>query len=202
MREAAFDSIGCIVMASGLSERYRRDKLLETLDGKTILQHTVGSLTAAGLKPLVVTRSPDIQALAARAGIACVRHDGPRKCDTMRVGLENLPADAAGYLFMPADQPLVLPDSLRRMADQFLSCPGRAVRLAFGDAAGSPVLFPAACRGALLAYAGDRGGADVLKARQIPCDAVRASYAWELWDVDTPGQMERVREAYRGYFGR
>ena len=192
----AIKDIGCIVMASGLSARYGRDKLLEMLGDREIILHTVGSLSAAGFMPLVVTRSEAVAALMKREAVACALHDGPLKSDTMRAGLEALPPDAAGWLFMPADQPLAQPASLRRLAARFLNCPARAVRLGFGADAGSPVLFPAACRSALLAYRGDRGGMDVLKERRIPCDVVSAEYAWELWDVDTPEGMDRLREVY------
>ena len=192
---ASIQAIGCIVMASGLSARYGRNKLLEELGGRPVIEHTVEHLAAAGLVPLVVTRSDAVSALMNRTGVACVVHDGPLKSDTMRVGIEALSPDAAGFLFMPADQPLTLPDSLRRLAAQFLENPTRAARLGYGDTPGSPVLFPAACRNALLAYRGDRGGADVLKSQRIPCDIVQVSHPWELWDVDTPEGMERVRNA-------
>ena len=192
---ASIQAIGCIVMASGLSARYGRNKLLEELGGRPVIVHTVEHLAAAGLVPLVVTRSDAVSALMNRAGVACVVHDGPLKSDTMHVGIEALSPDAAGFLFMPADQPLTLPDSLRRLAAQFLENPTRAARLGYGDTPGSPVLFPAACRNALLAYRGGRGGADVLKSQRIPCDIVQVSHPWELWDVDTPEGMERVRNA-------
>ena len=188
--------IGCVVMASGLSERYGRNKLLEKLDGREIILHTAGSLAAAGFCPLFVTRSKEVKALADREGIRCVLHDGPRKSDTIHTGLEHLDADLTGYLFMPGDQPLVKPESLKKMADQFRRNPERAVRLSFDGTSGSPVLFPASCREKLMAYTGDRGGIEVLKTEQIPCDCVEAETAWELWDVDTPENMEKVREAY------
>ena len=186
--------IGCIIMASGLSERYGRNKLLEKPDGREIILHTAGSLAAAGLRPLIVTRSVEVKALADREGIACVLHDGPKKSDTIHTGLEQLDPELEGYLFMPGDQPLVRPESLRKMTEQFLRRPDRAVRLGFGETAGSPVLFPGACREKLMAYTGDRGGMEVIKKEQIPCDTVQAGYEWELWDVDTPEKMEKVRE--------
>ena len=187
--------IGCIVMASGLSRRYGKNKLLEPVDGREVLLRTVDSLMAAGLEPLVVTRSTEVEALMAQNGIGCIRHDGPKKCDTMRAGIAHFSPDAEGYLFMPADQPLVRPGSLRRLVAQFLHDPVCAVRLGFGDDVGSPVLFPAACRDDLLAYDGDRGGMEVLRKKGIPCDIVQADDVWELWDVDTPEDMVRVREA-------
>lgn len=193
--------IGCIVMASGLSERYGRNKLLEKLDGREIILRTAGSLKAAGFCPLTVTRSGEVRALLEREGFACALHDGPRKSDTIHRGLERLGPDMAGYLFMPGDQPLVRPASLRKMAEQFMACPWRAVRLAWGDTPGSPVLFPAFCRGSLLAYSGSRGGLEVLKTEQVPCDTVQAEYEWELWDVDTPKNMEKIRIAFAEYSG-
>ena len=188
--------IGCIIMASGLSERYGRNKLLEKLDGQEIILHTANSLTAAGLEPMVVTRSEAVRDLMEREGICCVLHDGPLKSDTIHTGLANLDPDRTGYLFIPGDQPLVRPESLKRMVEQFRTCPERAVRLGFNGTAGSPVLFPAFCRKKLMAYTGDRGGAEVLRTEQIPCDIVQAAYEWELWDVDTPENLERVEKAY------
>ena len=184
--------IGCILMASGLSVRYGRNKLLERLDGREIILRAADSLLQAGFAPLAVTRSAEVRALMARENLPCILHDGPLKADAMRVGLQNLPPNAAGFLFMPADQPLVRPQSLRRLAEAFRRRPDRAVRLGYGDAVGSPVLFPAACRAALLGYDGDRGGMDVLRASHIPCDVVPAAHPWELWDVDTPDDLERM----------
>lgn len=188
--------IGCILMASGLSERYGRNKLLEPMDGREIILHTAGNLQAAGFTPLAVTRSEEIRELMAREGIACVLHDRPKKSDTIHIGLENLARGRAGFLFMPGDQPLVRPASLRKMAEQFSRCPERAIRLGFGGTPGSPVLFPAFCRDKLMAYTGDRGGMEVLKAERIPCDIVQAEEETELWDADTPESMEKIREAY------
>lgn len=188
--------IGCILMASGLSERYGRNKLLEPLDGRALILRTADSLRAAGFSPLAVTRSPEVAALTAEAGIRCITHEGPKKSDTIHIGLKNLEAGLKGFLFMPGDQPLVRPESLRKMAEQFFRCPERAVRLGFGDTAGSPVIFPAFLRDRLMAYDGDRGGLAVLQAEGIPRDTVQAAGAEELWDADTPARMEDIRAAY------
>ena len=188
--------IGCIIMASGLSERYGRNKLLEKLDGRELILHTAGSLTEAGLQTADGDPERGGPGLMEREGIDCILHDGPKKSDTIHIGLKNLDPDMAGYLFMPGDQPLVRPVSLRKMTGQFLTCPDRAVRLGYGGTAGSPVLFPAFCREMLLVYTGDRGGQEVLKTGGIPCDVIQAEKAWELWDADTPEKMEKIREAY------
>ena len=58
------------------------------------------------------------------------------------------------------------------------------------------MIFPVGCREDLMNYTGDRGGMEVIRERQIPCDGVQAEAAWELWDVDTPERMEQIRVAY------
>ena len=185
-------------MASGLSRRYGKNKLLEKLDGKEIILHSAGHLQQAGLSPLVVTRSDEVKALLDMHQIRCVYHEMPLKSDAIHIGLENTGKAPAGYLFMPADQPLTLPETIRRLVSAFLRSRERAVRLGF-DHPGSPVLFPAALRSELLAYQGDRGGIEVLRRNRVPCEIVRASYEWELWDVDTPEKMDRVRRIAQAY---
>ena len=41
-------TIACIIMASGLSERYGKNKLLEKLGGREVILHTADSLAGAG----------------------------------------------------------------------------------------------------------------------------------------------------------
>ena len=81
-------NIGCILMASGLSVRYGRNKLLEKLDGREVILHTAESLIEAGFTPLTVTRSAEVKTLLDREGIPCVLHDKPRKSDTIHIGIE------------------------------------------------------------------------------------------------------------------
>lgn len=183
-------------MASGLSVRYGKNKLLETLGGRTVIQHTAEHLFRAGLTPLTVTRSQAVKALLDAEGMPCVLHDGPLKSDTMHAGLACMEPELAGILFMPGDQPLTLPDSVRRLTERFLSTKDRPVRLGFRGTAGSPVIFPDVFRPDLLAYTGDRGGMEVLRKMHISCDIVEAEFDWELWDVDTPQRMEAVRKVY------
>ena len=40
---------------------------------------------------------------------------------------------------------------------------------------------------------------EILKEKGIACRIVQASYDWELWDVDTPECMDRVRKVYERY---
>ena len=192
--------IGCIIMASGQSIRYGKNKLLEKLGEKEVIWHVAEHLREAGLTAVTVTRSEKVKALLEQEGFDCILHSGEKKSDTMHVGIRSLSKEVSGYLFMPGDQPVVLPDTLKKLAEQFMNDPERPVRLGFEKTAGSPVLFPVSYREELLAYLGERGGMEVLKTKRTSCNVVQASFAWELWDIDTPDKMEMVRAVYNQYF--
>lgn len=188
--------IGCIIMASGLSVRYGRNKLLEKLGGRELVLITADHAKLAGFDPVIVTRSREVKDLLDRRGFRCVLHEKPKKSDTMHIGMENMEADAAGYCFWPADQPLVLPETAARLGLMYLDAPDEAVRLGYGNTCGSPVIFPLSLRTALLSYQGDRGGIEVLRKEKCSCRVMQASHAFELWDADTPDKMEQLKKAY------
>ncbi len=121
--------IGCVLMASGASRRFGggKNKLLEVLGTKPLILHTAESCRAAGLSPVIVTRSEEIRRLAEENGYDCVLHDDPEKSATIRHGLGSLlqrsgsgsSASLSGCLFVPGDQPLIRPESIRRMMRVF-----------------------------------------------------------------------------------
>ena len=112
----------------------------------------------------------------------------------MHTGIQSLGEEKAGFLFMQGDQPLILPGTLERLVREFLREPGTPIRLGYAGIKGSPVIFPAGLRQALLSYEGDRGGMEVLRRTGFPCRILEASHEWELWDVDTPDSMEKARK--------
>ena len=202
-------------MASGKSSRYGKNKLTEMIGGRQVILHTADHLREAGgereiFLTTAVTRSDEVCRLLKENGISCVLHDKPKKSDTIHIGVsafDHGPAgfqepagfyELEGYLFMPGDQPLVLPETLRGMACRFFERPSVPLRLGYGGTAGSPVIFPYSMREELLSYSGDRGGRDIL--RRVPCNTYEASYEWELRDVDTPENMEEVRAIYNSVF--
>jgi molybdenum cofactor cytidylyltransferase len=72
-------------------------------------------------------------------------------------------AGAAGWLVLPADLPLVRPETLRHVADA-LAAGAAAVHPQYEGQRGHPVAFAAGARDALLALSGERGAAPVLQA--------------------------------------
>ena len=144
-----FDLPTVIVLASGRGERFRASggavhKLAALLAGKPVLERTLDAVRASGL--------PWHLEDAGHPGMG----------DSIAAAVRST-ADAVGWLVLPADLPLVRPETLRRVASA-LAAGAAAVQPHYEGHRGHPVAFAAEARTALLALSGERGAAPVLQA--------------------------------------
>ena len=140
-----------IVLASGRGERFvasggQGSKLQALLAGKPVLEHTLDAVRASGLRWHVED--------AGHAGMG----------DSIAAGVRAT-CDAAGWLILPGDLPLVRPESLRMVAAGLAS---HAVVLpTYRGVQGHPVGFAAECCDALLMLTGPQGAALVARAHKM-----------------------------------
>ncbi len=174
-----------LVLAAGRGERFvaaggATSKLaapLTTRDGtRTVLEHVVAAARASGL-PWHVVRAEDT-AHHAQQGMGT----------SIATGVEATP-DAAGWLVLPGDLPLVQPESIRAVAEA-LRQHAVVVPMVAGQQ-GHPVGFGPACREALLALRGDQGAREVV--RQHAVHRLALEDAGCTLDVDTPELLARAQ---------
>lgn len=139
-----------IVLAGGRGERFAASggsshKLQAQLLGKTVLQHTLDAVRASAL-PWYLEDS-------GQSGMG----------DSIAVAVRST-AQAAGWLILPADLPLIHSDTLRAVAMALKNHP--VVLPMYRGQRGHPVGFSARCREALLALKGDHGGAAVVRSHR------------------------------------
>ena len=193
--------VGACVLASGHAVRFGANKLVEPLLGEPVLGRVLDGIPA-GLPVVVCSASAEVDALCDARGIDRVRPEGPLQGDSVR----ELVAHAIlqswdACLFIPGDQPLVEQGSLTSMLALGEARPDACVRLSWRGRAASPALFGRAFFGRLTHVQGDRGGSSVL----VDADerlSVEATWPWELWDVDTPSDLVRIREIIEAGLGR
>lgn len=171
-----------IVLAAGRGERFRAaggqtGKLEALLAGRPVLDHVLDAVRHSGL-PCHVVRPQHLAHLPG-AGMG----------DSIASGV-SATADAAAWLILPGDLPLIRPDTLRRVADALMALPpGQGtVQPQFRGQRGHPVGFRRPCLAALRALQGDEGARGVLRewpARQLDVDDEGA-----VWDVDTPERLQ------------
>ncbi|MBC7395290.1 MAG: NTP transferase domain-containing protein [Variovorax sp.] len=176
-----------IVLASGRGERFRAaggigSKLQSALAGQPVLAHTLDAVRASGLP----------------WHLEDVGHPGMG--DSIAAAVRAT-SDAAGWLILPGDLPLVQSTTLRAVAAA-LSAAVHAAQPRFRGERGHPVGFAAACFAQLSALEGNLGAAPVLRALREAgaVTDVEVEDIGIVTDVDTPdalAQAERLLLARR-----
>lgn len=173
--------IAVLVLASGRGERFRASggqgsKLQALLAGKPVLQHTLDAVRASGLR----WHMED----AGHAGMgdsiaAAVRATG----------------DAAGWLVLPGDLPLVQPASLLQVAQALARAP--VVMPFYQGERGHPVGFRAAeCGDALRALHGPEGAAAVVRQHAASLLKLDLDDAGIVTDIDTVDQLAAAERRF------
>ena len=186
---------GCVVMAAGSARRFGKNKLTQTLAGRSLIRRALEAVPAEELCTVaVVTQYPEVEPLAEEFGFLPVRNHHPDwgVSHTIRLGLEAL-GDCGGAMFMVADQPLLRRETVAAAAALFRRNPERIVALSHGGVRGNPCVFPARYFPELLALEGDRGGSAVIRRHEEDLLLLEAP-ARELADVDTLEDLGTIRE--------
>ena len=148
-----------LILASGRGERFLASggtthKLKALLAGKTVLQHTLDAVKASGLPWHLEDEGH------------------PGMGDSIAAAVRKTP-DAAGWLVLPADLPLIQPQTLLQVAEALQSHPVVLPCYAGADGdnvgtddpqRGHPVGFSAVCKQDLLDLKGNKGAAGVIVA--------------------------------------
>ena len=201
--------VGAAVLAAGHSVRYGKNKLVEPLLGEPVVARAIDCVPA-GMPIVVVSATPEVDAIADARGIERVRPDGFDEDVAATLGQSASVRAAAAFardagwdacLFLPGDQPLVEHGSVARMLGVSALRPDILVRLSWRGRPGSPALFPSNFYDALSHVEGDAGGSSVVGEGDV-CVSVKASLPWELWEIDTPDDLGRARESLESGLGR
>lgn len=183
--------ISAIIMASGLSERMGKNKLLLDLKGKKIYQYVYDLMDEISFDEVILVSSYDeLLAEAEKRGYKAIYNDNNivGKSASIKLGVNNAKKDNA-LMFFVADQPLLTAETVRKLIEayeekQYITYPRTEKRR------GAPVIFPASYREGLLGLEYDEGGMLLVKGEdknEVMIDDVK-----ELWDIDTYNNLEEI----------
>ena len=181
--------IGCVVMASGLSQRFGKNKLLQEIAGKTLLERvlevTEGDLFA---ERVVVTRTEEVAAFCKEKNVPVILHACPNRNDTVRIGTEFL-QEMDGWVFCPCD---LKKSSLERLLSIAYLHEDSIARLHWEDTMGTPIFFGKTYYEELCNLPEKKGGSYVVKQHPEKVMLVSVENECELWDLDTPADLDRI----------
>ena len=188
-----------LILASGRGERFKASggtvhKLQSLLAGKPVLQHTLDAVRASGLPWHVEGAGHPGMGDSSAAAVRHTAHS----------------TDAAGWLVLPGDLPLVQPATLRAMAQVLLDQRAVVAWPEFAGERGHPVAFGRDCLEGLLALSGEKGAAPVVRhwAQLGRGLAVPVQDEGVVTDIDTVQALERAEallaktQVHRGAGGR
>lgn len=179
-----------------------RDKLLETIDGVTILKRTVLMALAANLGPVLVGLAPEnkqrrkaledldvaiVEVGDADEGMAATLRAGARAALTeINATHENAGDDEyQGMMVLLPDMPEITENDLKKMDITFQSRGGTAVRAVTEDGKpGHPTLFPDHILRDFDSLTGDKGAASMFEGSRLAICTLAGNRAHR--DLDTP----------------
>jgi molybdenum cofactor cytidylyltransferase len=187
-----------VVLGAGQGLRYKgaRHKLAETLGLHSVLSRTVRNAIASGL-PVVVVTTPafmdEAARLVARRDVVVLgqQHGGVAPGgmgDSIAAGVAAR-ASARGWLLLPADMPLVKPETLLQVA---AALDDHAVAYAqHRGRRGHPVAFGAELLSDLLRLTGEEGARRVVA--RYPATGIEVDDPGVLLDMDTEQDLAALR---------
>jgi molybdenum cofactor cytidylyltransferase len=187
-----------VVLGAGQGSRYKgaRHKLAETLGSHSVFTRTVRNAIASGL-PVVVVTTPgfmdEAATLVARRDVVVLgqQHGGVAPGglgDSIAAGVAARPS-APGWLVLPADMPLVRPETLLNVAAALSEHPVAYAQ--HRGRRGHPVGFGAELLSELLRLTGEDGARRVLA--RFPAMGVEVSDPGVLLDMDTEQDLADLR---------
>ena len=173
-------NLSLVVLAAGASRRFgAANKLLQLLDGKPLLCHTLELAAALPVMQRTAVCSVETAPLAEAAGFTVLLNPQPElgQSHSLRLGLAAC-RESDGCLFLTGDQPFLSVETLHRLINAWEKEPGGIWGCEFEGRFSIPSIFPAAVYGELLAQDGDghsngNGLGDAVTARK-GCDAFQA----------------------------
>ena len=200
------ERLAAIVLAAGRSSRMGALKPLADVDGRTLLERAVGAFTQAGVDDVVVVaghRRDEVAAVATAAGARVVTNPAYDQgmYSSLRVGVQSLDLAVTRFFVLPADVPLVRPETIGRLIRQGRVARGGAAEVVYplwDGAEGHPPLLSGALRAEIRAADPPEGLRELLLAHAAASAVVRVDDPGVLLDADTPEDLARMRDLAAG----
>jgi molybdenum cofactor cytidylyltransferase len=192
-----------VILAAGGSSRFGSPKQLIRYQGRSLLQrslHVANEVAGSAVTVVLGAHAADITATLPTSGLTLIVNRDWQEgiASSIRTGIARLPGACDGALLLLADQPLVQPESLSRLAAQWRREPRTIVASRYGSAAlndvtGVPAVFPRWCFPDLLALRGDQGAralfhryAEHVRRIELPEAAVDIDRPEDLLELQGP----------------
>ncbi|HEX2329557.1 MAG TPA: NTP transferase domain-containing protein [Candidatus Angelobacter sp.] len=197
-KKAAAAPVAAIVLAAGSSRRMGQPKQLLMLNGKTLLEHTLGNVREAGIGEIVLVLGANAEEIGSRIltdGLKVVVNAGHEAGmgTSLRTGLAAVSPEMEAALIVLADQPFVRPRTLRAIVESRRRTGAQITIPLYNGFRGNPVLLGRSVFPEVMGLSGDVGcraifGTHVEGIHKLPVNDIGV-----LIDIDAPDDVRHLR---------
>lgn len=188
-----------IILASGLSRRMKKDKLLIEVGGKAIIEYVLEACAASRLDRLIlVYRSQAVKVISEKYKLDIIYNPNPRlgQSQAMKLGL-SLVEDGSAFMFLMGDQPFITSDLIDKLILEYKKEKLPLLVPYYNGSRGMPSIFAYEYKQELMAVKGDLGGREILKRDASKLHRIDISDPKMGMDIDTLEDLEKVKKWIR-----
>ncbi|MEJ8553039.1 nucleotidyltransferase family protein [Tepidibacter sp. Z1-5] len=189
-----------IILASGFSRRFGKDKLIQEIDGEKIIEKVLKQAKNSNLKELIlVCRNYYIKDICDKYEIKSVYNinalDG--QSSSIKKGISSSEQYCDGFMFLMGDQPFLKSEHINRLIDEFRNNNSTKIIVPrYSGVKGSPVIFPRYLKECLVNINGDIGGKEVINKNLEKVCFVDFEEVIVGKDIDTLEELTQIKGDY------
>ena len=191
--------IAAVILAAGASKRFGSNKLLQRIDGRSILERAMDSVRANNFWNIAVVTPPgsDLDPILHEGILKIINKNWERGIGTsIALATRQFENDVDGILFLLADQPLIKPPDISRLVLEFLVNPDRIIACSVDGQVRNPILFPSSVFGELKQLKEDKGGRIIAESHAESLIKVEVD-ATTLMDIDIVDDLQKIESSKR-----
>lgn len=195
--------VTAVVLAAGTSSRMGQLKQLLTYQGRPLLRHVIDIVSRSSVDKIVVVlghRQDEVAAVLEGLPLQIVVNQdyASGQSSSVKSGLKALAGPSsspeaetarAGVLFILGDQPLLKPETINLLIENFKRY-GGIIAPFYQGKRGNPVLFDLSFQAEFDSLKGDAGAREIITRHPEALHKVEVTDAGILLDLDTPKDLE------------
>ncbi len=186
-------SVSAIILAAGISKRFKGNKLTAELKGRPLILHCIENALSSGVSEIIVVAGEEVHGkVQIPEGVRIVVNREPHlgMSHSIRIGLDNISADSDSVLILLGDMPGITQEIIDRLINLHGLNPGKIISSMHGGVAMVPALFPRKYFADLRSLRGDTGAKNFL--RTSPDVVLIELDSKSLMDIDTRSNMHQA----------
>jgi CTP:molybdopterin cytidylyltransferase MocA len=196
------DNIAAIVLAAGFCRRMGSFKPLLDLDGRPVIYYAVESLRKAEIKLIHViighngdTLLPVLEKLKVHAVVNEKYAEG--MFSSVLAGMDSLEPGVKAFFILPADMPLIRPETISSLIRASGQHPGIIVVPSYRGRKGHPPLIPVEKADYIREYRGENGLSGALWSLKGQTAFIPVEDENTVFDFDTAERYEELKERWQ-----